>query len=55
MATYRLGAKGDEVRKIQEKLQELRICKGPIDVDFDCNTETVVWKYQQTEQQPAAL
>ena len=55
MATYRLGAKGDEVRQIQEKLEALGICKEPIVEDFGGGTETVVRKYQQTEQQLSAL
>ena len=55
MATYRLGAKGDEVRQIQEKLDALGSYKGPIGGDFGGCIETAVRKYQQTGQQLSAL
>jgi hypothetical protein len=48
MATFKLGSKGDEVRRIQEKLKALGIYKGPIDGDFGGGTETAVRKFQDT-------
>ena len=53
--TRKLGAKGDEVRQIQEKLIALGICKEPIVGAFGGGTETAVRKYQRTEQQLSAL
>jgi len=49
MATYKLGSKGDEVRKIQEKLKALGIYRGPLDGDFGGGTEGAVKLFQQRE------
>jgi hypothetical protein len=50
MATFRLGSKGEEVRRIQEKLKALGIYQGPVDGDFGGGTETAVRRFQGTEQ-----
>jgi peptidoglycan hydrolase-like protein with peptidoglycan-binding domain len=42
MATFKLGSKGEEVRRIQEKLKALGIYKGPVDGDFGGGTEAAV-------------
>jgi len=49
MATYQLGSKGAEVRRIQEKLQALGIYRGPLDSDFGGGTETAVRQFQRIE------
>lgn len=49
MPTYKLGSKGDEVRRFQEKLQELGIYRGPLDGDFGGGTEAAVMLFQQRE------
>ncbi len=47
MAVYRIGSKGDEVRKIQERLQASGFYKGPIDGDFGGGTEAAVKRFQK--------
>jgi hypothetical protein len=47
---YRLGSKGDEVRRIQGKLRTLGVYKGPLDGVFGGGTEAAVRKFQHTEQ-----
>jgi len=47
MAFYRLGSKGDEVRRIQEKLKSEGFYKGPIDGDFGGGTEAAVKAFQK--------
>jgi len=49
MATYQLGSKGEEVRRIQVKLQALGIYRGPIDGDFGGGTATAVRSFQGRE------
>jgi len=49
MATYQLGSKGEEVRRIQVKLQALGIYRGPIDGDFGGGTATAVRRFQGSE------
>jgi len=49
MATFKLGSKGEEVRRIQEKLKALGIYKGPVDGDFGGGTETAVRRFQTAE------
>jgi hypothetical protein len=49
MATFKLGSKGDEVRRIQEKLKALGIYKGPVDGDFGGGTGAAVRRFQGTE------
>lgn len=49
MATFRLGSKGEEVRRIQEKLKALGIYKGPVDGDFGGGTEGAVRRFQAAE------
>jgi len=49
LATYKLGSKGDEVRRIQEKLKALGIYRGPLDGDFGGGTEAAVKLFQQRE------
>jgi len=50
MATFKLGSKGEEVRRIQQKLKALGIYKGPVDGDFGGGTEAAVRRFQGTEQ-----
>lgn len=47
MANYKLGSKGDEVRKIQEKLKILGLYKGPVDRVFGGGTEAAVKDFQK--------
>lgn len=49
MASYKLGSKGEEVRKIQEKLKTLGIYRGPLDGDFGGGTDSAVRLFQQRE------
>jgi len=49
MATYQLGSKGEEVRRIQVKLQAMGIYRGPIDGDFGGGTATAVRRFQERE------
>jgi len=49
MATYQLGSKGAEVRRIQEKLQALGIYRGPLDSDFGGGTELATRRFQSKE------
>jgi hypothetical protein len=46
MATYRRGSKGDEVSRIQTRLRELGVYRGPIDGDFGGGTESAVRAFQ---------
>jgi hypothetical protein len=47
MALYRLGSKGEEVKRIQEKLKSDSFYKGPIDGDFGGGTEAAVKAFQK--------
>lgn len=47
MATYRLGSTGEEVRRIQTRLQALGLYLGPLDGDFGGGTEGAVKAFQQ--------
>lgn len=47
MAVCRLGSKGDEVRQIQQKLNELNLYSGPLDGIFGGGTESAVKVFQQ--------
>lgn len=47
MAFYRLGSKGDEVKRIQEKLKSEGFYRGPIDGDFGGGTEAAVKAFQK--------
>jgi len=49
MSAYKLGSTGEEVRKIQEKLQSLGIYLGPLDGDFGGGTEGAVKLFQERE------
>jgi len=49
MPVYKLGSKGEEVRKIQEKLQSLGMYLGPLDGDFGGGTEGAVKLFQERE------
>lgn len=46
MAVYRMGSKGDEVAKIQTKLRELGLYRGPVDGDFGGGTRAAVKAFQ---------
>jgi lysozyme family protein len=47
MAIYKIGSKGDEVKRIQERLKELNYYKGPIDGIFGGGTEAAVRVFQK--------
>jgi Putative peptidoglycan binding domain len=47
MASYRRGAKGPEVSRIQTRLAALNLYRGPIDGDFGGGTESAVRTFQQ--------
>jgi len=47
MALYRLGSKGEEVKRIQERLKSDGFYKGPIDGDFGGGTEAAVKAFQK--------
>ena len=47
MATYRRGASGPEVERIQNRLRELGRYAGPIDGDFGGGTESAVVAFQR--------
>jgi len=49
MAVYKLGSKGDEVRKIQERLKALGFYKGPIDGEFGGGSEAAVKAFQNNK------
>jgi hypothetical protein len=42
----RLGAKGEDVRRIQQRLKELKFDPGPIDGVYGGNTMMAVWAFQ---------
>lgn len=46
MPIYKLGSKGDEVRKIQERLKALGYYRGPVDGEFGGGTEAAVKAFQ---------
>lgn len=46
---YRRGAKGDEVSRIQTRLREIGLYRGPIDGDFGGGTESAVRAFQQAQ------
>lgn len=47
MAVYKPGSKGDEVKRIQERLKALGYYKGPVDGDFGKGTEGAVKAFQK--------
>lgn len=47
MASYRLGASGEEVRRIQQQLQALALYRGPLDGAFGAGTAAAVKAFQQ--------
>jgi hypothetical protein len=47
MALYRLGSKGDEVKRIQKKLKGLDLYRGPIDGDYGGGTYGAVKAFQK--------
>ena len=47
MASYKLGSRGDEVKRIQEKLAADGFYKGPVDGDFGGGTEAAVGAFQK--------
>ncbi|MBI1919805.1 MAG: peptidoglycan-binding protein [Geobacter sp.] len=49
MASYKLGSKGDEVRKIQDRLKALALYAGPLDGDFGGGTQSAVKAFQVKE------
>jgi len=50
MPVYKIGSKGDEVRRIQDKLQSLGIYRGPLDGLFGGGTEAAVRLFQSREE-----
>ncbi|MDH4099803.1 MAG: peptidoglycan-binding protein [Nitrospirota bacterium] len=49
MASYRLGSKGTEVSRIQQRLKEEGLYLGPVDGDFGGGTEAAVRVFQAKE------
>lgn len=49
MPVYRLGAKGEEVAKVQERLRALGHYRGPVDGLFGGGTEAAVRSFQRAE------
>jgi hypothetical protein len=47
MATYERGACGDEVRLVQNRLQQLQLYTGPVDGIFDGAVESAVIEFQK--------
>ena len=47
MALYKIGSRGDEVRRLQEQLKTLDYYRGPIDGDFGGGTEAAVRTFQR--------
>ena len=47
MILFRLGSKGDEIKRIQEKLKELEFYRGPIDGHFGGGTSAAVKGFQK--------
>lgn len=45
-SVYKLGSRGDEVKKIQQKLKELKYYKGSVDGVFGKETETALKNFQ---------
>jgi peptidoglycan hydrolase-like protein with peptidoglycan-binding domain len=45
--TLSLGARGDDVTRLQRRLTELRFNPGPIDGEFGALTEASVWAYEK--------
>jgi hypothetical protein len=46
MAVLRIGSKGHEVKKIQQRLKDLNFYKGPVDGEFGGGTEAAVKAFQ---------
>jgi hypothetical protein len=46
MPAYRRGSRGEEVERIQRRLKELALYRGPIDGDFGGGTESAVRAFQ---------
>lgn len=53
MSTYRLGSNGEEVERIQARLSELGLYRGPLDGAFGGATEAATKAFQQRESLPA--
>jgi hypothetical protein len=53
MAIFRVGSTGPEVSRIQQRLQELGLYRGPIDGIFGGGTESSVVAYQKSAGLPA--
>lgn len=49
MAIYKIGSRGDEVKRIQERLKALGYYKGLIDGDFGGGTEGAVKEFQKAK------
>jgi hypothetical protein len=49
MPLYKTGSKGEEVKKIQERLKALGFYKGPIDGEFGGGTESAVKAFQKAK------
>ena len=49
MAIYRIGSRGDEVKRIQARLKEIGCYQGPVDGDFGGGTASAVKAFQQSK------
>jgi hypothetical protein len=50
MAVFQLGSRGAEVRRIQQKLAEKGLYRGPVDGDFGGGTRAAVVAFQESRQ-----
>jgi hypothetical protein len=49
MAAYRMGSKGDETARIQERLKQKGLYRGPVDGDFGGGTEAAIKVFQKSK------
>jgi peptidoglycan hydrolase-like protein with peptidoglycan-binding domain len=49
MAAYRMGSKGDETARIQERLKQKGLYRGPVDGDFGGGTEAAIKAFQKSK------
>jgi hypothetical protein len=49
MTEYKMGSKGDEVKRIQEKLAALNVYRGPLDGEFGGGTRSAVALFQKSK------
>jgi len=50
MSSYAMGSKGDEVRKVQERLKSGGFYRGPVDGDFGGGTQAAIKAFQRSKE-----